>query len=121
MKQRCFDANCKDYKWYGAKGITVCKRWMDFRNFYADMGTRPVGTSLDRKNSNGNYNKRNCRWADKFQQKHNRTDNVQLQFRGKRQPLAVWSREIGVHFETLRHRLLRGWSVARTLTTAVPR
>jgi hypothetical protein len=117
MKQRCRDKNCKDYEFYGARGVKVCARWSSFKNFFADMGLRPEGATLDRKDSTGNYEPSNCRWADKFQQKHNRTDNIQLEFKGKTQPLAVWARELEIHFETLRHRLRRGWTVEEAFTT----
>lgn len=121
MIQRCTDRGCKDWRWYGARGIKVCRRWRKFENFLEDMGFRPEGKTLDRQDSNGNYTKHNCRWADKFQQKHNRTDNVQVTFAGRTQPLAVWARECGIHFETLRHRLKRGWDAHRALTTPVVR
>lgn len=121
MKQRCQDPNCKDYPWYGGRGIKVCDRWQQFVNFHADMGDRPEGMSLDRVDNEGDYEPGNCRWATKFEQKHNRSDNVNLTFAGKTQCLAVWARELGLHFETLRHRLLRGWSTERTLTTPVRR
>lgn len=119
MLQRCRDPNCKDFKWYGARGVRVCKRWSNFRNFYADMGERPPGTSLDRTTGSRVYSKRTCRWANKFEQKHNRNDNIQLKFRNKTQPLAVWARELNMNFETLRHRLIRGWTPRRTLSTPV--
>lgn len=116
MNQRCRDIHCKDYKWYGARGIDVCERWLDFRNFFADMGARPTGMSIDRIDSLGNYEPSNCRWADKFQQKHNRTDNLQLTFEGRTQPAAVWAREIRMKPVTLYSRLRAGWPVERALT-----
>jgi hypothetical protein len=72
MKSRCSDPNHaggKSWKNYGGRGITVCKRWLNsFQNFLDDMGEPPPGTSLDRKNNNRGYYKRNCRWATKAQQ-----------------------------------------------------
>lgn len=72
MKHRCFFASDKDYKNYGGRGITVCERWLVFENFYADMGERPQGLTLDRINSDGNYEPSNCRWATQAEQTANR-------------------------------------------------
>lgn len=74
MLQRCYNKNRKrEYKYYGEREITVCQRWKeDFFNFFEDMGPRPKGTTLDRKNSDDNYYKENCRWATNFIQQNNR-------------------------------------------------
>lgn len=63
MIQRCTQASSGNYEVYGGRGITFCARWRKFVNFLADMGARPVGKTLDRKNTNGNYTPKNCRWA----------------------------------------------------------
>jgi len=65
MMTRCMNANSNDYKrWYGGRGITVCKRWKKFENFLADMGERPEGKTLDRKNPNGNYTSKQLSLGD---------------------------------------------------------
>lgn len=71
MKQRCNNPNHHKYKDYGGRGITICKEWLDFNNFFKDMGVRPDNTTIDRIEVNGNYNKENCRWATPSQQRTN--------------------------------------------------
>lgn len=75
MKYRCYDANYKAYKWYGAKGVKVCDRWLKgFEFFYEDMQSSWfLGSSIDRfPNMKGNYTKSNCRWATDVQQQRNK-------------------------------------------------
>lgn len=72
MKDRCFNKRNERYKDYGARGIIVCERWLDFKNFLADMGECPDGFSIERLNVNGNYEPGNCEWADIETQANNR-------------------------------------------------
>lgn len=82
MKARCHRKTHSDYKMYGAKGIMVCKKWRDFRNFFNDMGEKPAGKSIDRINPNGSYSKKNCRWSTPQQQMANRRPNKGRRFKG---------------------------------------
>lgn len=72
MMKRCNNPNDKAYNHYGGRGISVCERWRKFENFYADMGGRPDGYSLDRINNNGNYEPSNCQWSTQKEQANNR-------------------------------------------------
>lgn len=72
MLDRCSNANAPKYHHYGGRGISVCKDWLVFENFYRDMGDRPNGMTLDRINVNGNYEPSNCRWATHKEQRANR-------------------------------------------------
>lgn len=72
MIQRCTNSNSTGYINYGGRGITICERWLDFRNFYKDMGDKPENRSLDRINNDGNYEPSNCRWATPYEQTNNR-------------------------------------------------
>ena len=75
MRRRCSNPKNDDYQYYGARGISVCSRWDDFAQFYADMGTRTTSKhSIDRIDNDGNYEPSNCRWATAIQQRRNRRD-----------------------------------------------
>ena len=77
MLQRCFNPNDKEYRHYGGRGITVCERWLDFVNFFADMGDPPRACRSIASTIDGDYGPDNCRWADAKQQRQNRRPSKQ--------------------------------------------
>lgn len=94
MMQRCYNSNHKQYKNYGGRGIKVQKSWHEFENFYRDMGKRPKGKTLDRKNPNKNYSKGNCIWADLREQARNRRN-----LNGKMRGVTPKKRESGTKYQ----------------------
>lgn len=117
MRGRCFNQNDKDYQSYGGRGITVCKEWADsFDAFYADMGPRPSGSTIDRIDNSKPYCASNCRWATAKEQTRNRSNAINVTYNGETNPLSVWCEKFGINYYTAYGRLKRlGWSVERTL------
>jgi hypothetical protein len=72
MLQRCRNPNNKGYKYYGGRGIKVCKRWSKFQNFLTDMGDRPEGMTIERVNNDGDYKPSNCKWVSHKENCNNR-------------------------------------------------
>jgi len=73
MKRRCLDEKNPRWHQYGARGITICERWLKFENFFEDMGDPPTKKhSIDRIDNDLGYFKENCRWATLSQQNSNR-------------------------------------------------
>ena len=77
MKERCLNKNNLRYKDYGGRGITVCVEWLDFINFYKDMGDRPIDKTIDRINNGLGYCKENCKWSTIKEQANNKRTNKQ--------------------------------------------
>jgi hypothetical protein len=73
IRQHCNNPNNQVYRYYGGRGIRVCKRWDKFEFFAADVGPHPgKGWSIDRKNNDGNYKPSNVRWATRSTQQRNK-------------------------------------------------
>jgi hypothetical protein len=116
MRTRCENPGRPDWGRYGGRGIVVCDRWQDFLNFLSDMGPRPTGTTLDRIDSNGDYEPGNCRWATDIEQQNNKRNNHRIEYAGRTQTITEWARETGLRSDTLRFRLGSGWPIDRALT-----
>lgn len=113
MKQRCNNPNAHGYSDYGGRGIKVCERWAHFANFYADMGDRPEGMTLDRyPDQDGNYELGNVRWATWTEQARNRRNNCRIE--GK--CVIEVSESTGVSDTNIRYRLAAGYPIEQVLS-----
>jgi hypothetical protein len=112
MKTRCYNKNEPAYPRYGGKGVKVCDRWLNsFPAFLEDMGPRPGDDySLDRIDSNGDYEPSNCRWADSRMQNQNKSNVIYLTIDGLTAPIVVHCRQAGVDPATARWRHHQGWT-----------
>lgn len=120
MLRRCGKKGFHAYDRYGGRGITVCQRWMDsFEAFFEDMGERPKGLSLERKNNNGNYEPNNCCWATPTEQARNRRSSRFLTLNGVTKLLVEWAEERGMARGTLKERIRKGWSIEEAITIPV--
>lgn len=108
MISRCRNPKNKRYDRYGGRGIRVCDRWSDFRNFLADMGERPEGLTLERRDTDGNYEPSNCYWASSTAQARNKSTSRFVEIDGIRRTVAEWSEVSGIPFKTLSDRHYRG-------------
>ena len=122
MRQRCNNPNCKSYKYYGGRGISVCREWDDpkvfaewaFANGYSDSLT------LDRIDVNKGYAPDNCRWVSQKAQQNNKTTNIRYEYLGEAHTLGEWADITGIRVTTLWARIkVRGWSVKDALTIGV--
>lgn len=121
MLRRCYRPNTEGFQWYGGRGIAVCERWHDLQNFVTDMGHPPAGLSIDRIDTDGNYEPGNCRWATAKEQARNTRRNRYLEFNGQRKLATDWANEFCISGATLHHRLARGLSVEEALTRPIGR
>jgi hypothetical protein len=104
---------------YFDRGIDIDPRWNEsFEAFIEDMGLIPEGKySIDRMDNDQGYWKHNCRWATDLEQGQNRRCVIRIEYLGKTQTVAQWSKETGISICALKHRIDRGWSVEDMLTT----
>jgi len=103
MIRRCTDATDPAFKHYGARGITVCARWMEsVAAFVADMGPRPSpGHSIDRIDNDGPYSPENCRWATRAEQARNKRSTLYVIQDGQRRPLIDLAADLRMYASTV--------------------
>jgi len=119
MLQRATNPKNHHYPSYGGRGIKVCERWLNFENFFEDMGERPEGMSLDRINNDGDYEPDNCRWTTRKVQQNNTRRNKKYFHNGNSYVLSELAEMHNIPLHTLYTRIKRKWDLDRALTTKV--
>lgn len=120
MKARCYNPDEPHYGIYGGRGVKICKEWLEsFESFLRDMGERPNGKTIDRIDTNGNYEPGNCRWATSFEQAQNRRDTIWIEFEGERKTLLGWAAKVRLPAHLIGWRIKKGWSARAALFTPV--
>lgn len=111
MIKRCYNKKARNYRWYGAVGISVCDSWRtDFLAFFNHVGQKPYKAhSIDRyPNRNGNYDPGNVRWATQDQQVDNRDVVVFIEHNGMSMTATQWAKHYGISAQSIRYRYKRG-------------
>lgn len=120
-KQRCYCETSKDYACYGGRGITVCESWRtNALQVLIDMGLRPEGYTLERRDNDGPYSPENCVWATRATQGLNTRQINLITYGGETMPISSWARRYGMHPRTLNARLnTLGYSIEEALSKPV--
>lgn len=111
MKQRCYNPQSDNYKWYGGKGVTICKEWLDNPETFIKWALSHGYTdnlTIDRIDGNKNYEPSNCRWITIKEQQRNRCNTIYVEYKGTIMPLTKASELCGIKRATLAYRLKKG-------------
>lgn len=111
MKTRCCNESNINYERYGAKGIAICKEWLDdFMNFYnwAIANGYRDDLTIDRIDNDKGYSPDNCRWVTQKEQQNNKRNNRKIMHNGETHTMSEWADIYGINPHTLRDRLEAG-------------
>lgn len=113
MKTRCQNPNTKEYRDYGARGISVCDEWQDSATFFewAKRSGYNENLEIDRIDTNGNYCPENCRWVPRIENANNKRNNKFITYGEETKTLAEWARYYGVNYKNLSRNILKGYSL----------
>lgn len=119
MLARCNNPRVERYPIYGGRGIRVADEWQGeggFDRFYAHIGPRPSPEhSVDRIDTNGNYEPGNVRWADLGQQAANRRNTRLVEINGRVLTLRAACIEMLAPYGTVSARVRRGMDPLRAI------
>ena len=100
MKARYYDSKHVKFNLYGGRGITIHQDWLDsFTKFHEYMGDSPSDNhSIDRIDSDGNYEPGNVRWATDVVQNNNTSRNVKVTYKDNVLTLAEFAKEVNLPY-----------------------
>jgi hypothetical protein len=107
MKSRCNNTRLATYRFYGGRGISVCKEWQDsFESFrdWALSSNYKSDLKLDRTDNSKGYSPGNCRWATSKQQSRNTRTNAMITINGVTRCRSEWAEISGVNYGTIKWR-----------------
>jgi len=119
MKARCYNEKHIHYKYYGEKGIKVCKAWLNIEGFYKYFGDIKKPYTLERIKGDKNYCPSNCKLATPKEQANNRTNSVYLTYEGSKLTISEWADKTGLSYSVLSKRKYEGWSDKDILTKPI--
>ena len=119
--KRCTNKKYRQFYLYGGRGIEVCADWLDFENFYIWAISNGYHDSLtiDRIDTNGNYDPNNCRWTTQKKQNNNKRNNHRISYKNKALTISEWSEVTGISSRTLWYRINAGWPIEEAFHTPV--
>lgn len=116
MRKRCYCKSHDSYHRYGGRGITICKRWEKFENFYLDMGhSYKSGLTLERIKNNKGYSPKNTKWGTWPEQVLNRCTSRMLTCEGLTMNLSLFARWSGTSDSTIENRIKAGWPIKEAI------
>lgn len=109
--RRCEDPRRRGYADYGGRGITICDEWKTYETFrdWSLANGYAEDLSVDRIDNNKGYCPENCQWTNDITQANNKRNNVVIAIDDKTLTMAQWSRETGIPYSALQHRIAMGW------------
>lgn len=122
MMYRCYNEKNSAYKWYGKRGIRVCKEWQSYDGFKKWVNeTKPCeGYTVERIDVNGDYCPNNCTWIPINEQAKNRTTTVIIDFNGEKNSLTDWCIKLGLDYKRVHNRIYKlGWSFEKAISEPV--
>jgi hypothetical protein len=124
IKNRCHNPNDKSFQRYGGRGITLCKKWHNSKQFIKDVekeiGLKPTSKhQIDRINNNEGYEPGNIRWVTPKQNSRNTRKNRLFVINGETKCLSEWAEKYNIKVDTVKKRLKRGWKPEQAFSTPI--